>query len=216
MAASQLHVGKRDRRPEPGGTRAEFFVSRSAVAGLVGAVIQVVGGVVETLDRVRPGEPDFAIRTTVMTGAYLLLMTAMIGLSRSGLCGTGSLGRLGPLAAAGGFIAQAVAQIVLLFAVDLAEQVLFPIGLFLIGLGLILAGIGALRARRWHALDRAIPLICGLYPFLVVFPSFAAAGEPVFLVLSGWGVCLALLTLALYRAPSGLTARSATTSTDPA
>jgi hypothetical protein len=42
-----------------------------------------------------------------------------------------------------------------------------------------------------------MPLLCGVYPFAVVFPVFAAVGEPSFLVLSGWGVCWLGLALAL-------------------
>jgi hypothetical protein len=67
---------------------------------------------------------------------------------------------------------------------------------------MILAGIGVLRARRRRGWHRFVPLLCGLYPFAVIFPVFAATGAANFLVLSGWGACWLALAAALWRQTS--------------
>jgi hypothetical protein len=59
-------------------------------------------------------------------------------------------------------------------------------------------GVAIIRARRWRGWRRVIGLVCGLYPFLVLFPTFAATGGPNFLVLSGWGACWFALGLAVW------------------
>jgi hypothetical protein len=174
------------------------LVRGASVAGFVGAVLQIAGGVVETVDRVQPGEPGFAFRTSVIAVAYLTLVVGLIGLARSGATGPGLPARIGLGAVGAGWAVSAVAQVVLRVDLDLAEQVMFPAATVLVGIGMVLAGVGVLRARRWRGLRGVVPLVCGLYPFVVLFPVFAASGGPNFLVLSGWGVCWALLSIALW------------------
>jgi hypothetical protein len=169
-----------------------------AVAGLVGALLQILGGILETVDRVNSGEPGFVFRTSIIAIAYLALMIATIGLARSGSTGHGLPARLGLGAAAVGWLLSAVAQFVLQTKVELAERVLFPIAMILIGLGMLTYGIAVLRNRSWQGWPRFIPLVCGLFPFLVIFPVFAATGGPNFLVLSAWGICWLALSLGLW------------------
>lgn len=172
----------------------------AALAGLVGAVLQILGGILETVDRVGPAESGFALRTSIIGIAYLLLAVSVVGLANSGVAGPGWPSRLGLACATLGWILSAVAQFILRVDFDLAEKILFPAATVMIGLGMLLAGGAALRARSLPGWRRATPLICGLYPFLVIFPVFAATGAPNFLVLSGWGVCWLALSGALYRA----------------
>lgn len=173
-------------------------VSRTAVAlGAAGAVLQILGGVVETVDRVRAGEPGFGLRTTVIGVAYLMLLVTVLALGRSGVVGRGWIARHGLAVATAGWGLSAVAQLVLQVDVDLAERVLFPVATIGVSVGMVAAGGGVLRARRWRGWRRWVPLLCGLYPLAVVFPVFAATGRPVFLALSGWGACWLVLALAL-------------------
>lgn len=171
------------------------FTRGAAAAGLVGAALQIVGGVVETVDRILQGAPGFALRTWVIGGAYLLLMTLVIGLARSGVAGAGVPARTGLVAASLGWALAAVAQIVLQINFTLAVMVLFPVSTVMIGVGMLVAGVGVLRARRWSGPSRFVPLLCGMYP-LAMIPIFAILGGPNFLVLAGQGVCWALLALA--------------------
>lgn len=171
---------------------------RTVIAlGGLGAGLQVLGGLLETVDRVRVGEPGFGVRTTVIVAAYLLLVVSVFALARSGAAGRGAIARYGLVVAGAGWVLAVVAELALRVDVDLAEQVLFPIAIIAIGIGMVAAGVGVLRTGRWHGWRRWIPLACGAYPFAVTFPVFAAAGEPNFLVLSSWGVCWLVLALAL-------------------
>lgn len=62
---------------------------------------------------------------------------------------------------------------------------------------MVAAGIGVVRSGYWRGWCRWTPLLCGLYPFVVIFPVFAAIGEPNFLLLSGWGALWLGLALPL-------------------
>jgi hypothetical protein len=167
---------------------------------MVGAFLQIAGGILESVDRVLPGEPGFTSRTSVIGIAYLLLLAAVIGLGRTGAAGGGWPARVGLVVAGLGWVLSAVAQFVLSVDLDLAEKVLFPVATILIAVGMIVAGVGVLRAHQWTGWHRGAPLICGLYPLLVIFPVFAATGGPNFLVLSGWGACWLALGVSLWKA----------------
>ena len=45
------------------------------------------------------------------------------------------------------------------------------------------------RGDQGRLIGRVLPLFCGLYPFLVIFPTFAMLGQPSFLILAGYGAC---------------------------
>jgi hypothetical protein len=176
-------------------------VSRTVVVlGGVGALLQLVGGLIETVDRVRAGEPGFAVRTTVIAFAYLLLATTVLALARVEAAGPGRAARSALVVAGSGWLLSAIAQLVLSANVGLAEKVLFPVATIAIGGGMTVAGVAVLRSHRWRRWRRWVPLVCGVYPFAVIFPVFAAAGEPNFLVLSGWGLCWLVLSAAIWGA----------------
>lgn len=176
------------------------FVNAAAAACVVGALAQVGGGVLETLDRVLPPDPGYASRTALIAVAYLLLIGGVIGLARSGAAGNGWPGRIGLAAAGLGWLTWAAAQFVLQIDFTLAEIVLFPVGSILIGLGMILAGVAVLRARRWRGWQRGVPLLCGLYLVPLTLVLFAILGGPSFLVLAGYGLCWLALGAALWTA----------------
>lgn len=181
-----------------------YQVRGAAAAGIVGGLLQVSGGIVWSVDRKLPGEPDFVLHTSMIGIAYVMLMVTVIGLTRSGAAGQARSARIGLGAAGLGWLLAAVAQFVLQVDFELAVKVLFPVSSVLNGLGMIMAGIGVFRVHAWRGWRRVITLICGLYPFLVIFPVFAASGGPNFLVLSGHGLCWALLGVALWTsAPTG-------------
>jgi hypothetical protein len=181
----------------PASTR--HLVRWTGVATIVGALAQIAGGILESVDRLPPGEPGFALRTSVMGIAYLLLMTAVIGVGRTGAAGGGWPARVGLVVAGSGWALSAVAQFVLPVDLDLAEKILFPVATVLIAVGMLMVGVGVLRTRQWTGWHRGTPLICGLYPFLAIFPVFAATGGPNFLVLSGWGACWFILGVTLWQ-----------------
>ena len=165
---------------------------------LLGALLQTLGGVLETLDRVEAGSPGFGFRPGLIGLAYLCLLGAVIELRRSTTAGRGRVVRVALMVAGAGWVLSAVAQLVLNIDSDVAEKALFPIATIAIGAGMLVVGIDALRARRWSAWRRWVPLVCGVYPFVAIFPSFAAAGQPNFPVLTGWGLCWLFLAVALW------------------
>ena len=184
--------------PAVDGSTARRPVSRRAAGiGAAGATLQVLGGVLETIDRVKAGEPGFALRTVVMAVAYVLILVMVLAIARSGVASHGKLARYGLVMVIAGWALSVVAQLALRTSVDLAEQVLFPTATIMIGAGMLVAGTAVLRAGRCRGWRRWAPLLCGLYPFAVVFPVFAAKGEPDFLVLSGWGACWLAVAFAL-------------------
>ena len=73
----------------------------------------------------------------------------------------------------------------------------FGLATFLGSLGLILAGIGAIRARVWTGWRRFTPLLAGGYYFVVLLPVFIAVGVGNLWAITGWNICFILLGLAL-------------------
>lgn len=167
----------------------------------LGALLQFLGGILETVDRVEAGEPGFGLRTTVIGLAYLFLVGAVIALARSGAAGASRVASGALIVAGAGWAGSAVAQILLNVVREFAETVLFPIATIAVGAGMLIAGVAVARVRRWAGWHRWAPLVCGLYPFVVIFPSFAISGGPNFLVLSVWGLCWVLLAAALWTGP---------------
>ncbi|WP_395725195.1 hypothetical protein [Nakamurella sp.] len=171
-----------------------------AVLGMAGALAQVGGGLLETVDRVGPGEPGYALRTSAIGVAYLLFLATLVGVERSGATAHRRLSRVGLTVAGVGWVLYSVAQFVLQVDPRPAETVLFPVGTVLIGIGMIAAGVGVLRAHRWTGWRRYTVLACGVYPFAILFPTFAITGGPNFLALALWGVCWFVSALALWPA----------------
>jgi hypothetical protein len=66
---------------------------------------------------------------------------------------------------------------------------LFSLAIPFAGLGFILAGILVIRAKQWMNWQMLIPLVTGLYPFVVLLPVFAITQGPNFLAIAGWSVC---------------------------
>jgi hypothetical protein len=63
-----------------------------------------------------------------------------------------------------------------------------PLAALLTGVGMTVAGIGVLRARRWSGWQRPVPLLTGLYPFVAMFPLVALTGEPALPMIALWGL----------------------------
>jgi len=179
-----------------------ILVKAAAAASVVGALTQVGGGILETVDRVLPPDPGYALRTTLIAVAYLLMLGGVISLNKSGAAGNGWLARIGVTVAGLGWLTWAIAQILLQIDFTFATTVVFPAGLMMIGIGMIVAGIAVLRVRRWCGWRRAVPVACGLYLVPLTQVTFAVLGEPSFLVFAGFGLCWLLLGVALWTSPA--------------
>jgi hypothetical protein len=78
-------------------------------------------------------------------------------------------------------------------------------------LALLIAGVAVVRARRLEGWRRVTPMLCGLWPQVVLTPVFVTVGpgRPIFfLAIAGWGLCwvglgFALTSTARRSAPRG-------------
>jgi hypothetical protein len=176
-------------------------VARStAPAGVAAAV----GGFLFVALGLLPGLfPDFAHLDTWMLAAALglvLIVVGVAGLARSGLTGSGWPARIGTGAALLGLAVFALAHALAAVVPGGDDTPLFPIGGVLSAVGMVVAGVAVLRAGRWSGAGRLTPLVCGLYPFVVLIPAFALFGEPNFPAIAGLGAVWGLFGIALARA----------------
>lgn len=173
------------------------FVRLAGGIAAIGALIQIGWCVVESLDPISDSA-GFGPRAGVAVLSHLMLLVGVIDLARSRAIGDGWPARIGCAVAALGWGLLAAAQIQV--RIGLGEQLFYFAEPF-IGLGMVAAGIGAARAGWWRGWARWVPLVCGLYPFVVGFPAYALTGGPSPLAFGGWALCWLALAVALRRAP---------------
>lgn len=70
----------------------------------------------------------------------------------------------------------------------LNTRMFLPLGALLSGIGMVVTGIQVLAGKRWPGPKGALPLLVGLYPFLVMFPLLVITGHPDLGAIMGWGV----------------------------
>ena len=80
---------------------------------------------------------------------------------------------------------------------DQASLAIIGIGTQLVAVGMILVGIAALRQRAWRGWRSFMPLLVGLYIYLVLFPSLIITGNPPENLVGFWGVSWMLLGYAI-------------------
>jgi hypothetical protein len=185
------------------------FVRTAALCGLVGGTLQAIGGIVLGVMRQSPSNIDtFALGPElVFTLLQALLLVGMIGLWRSGDVTQGSRARtLGRIALGAALLSRAIfvgAELLEAFERNLANAV-FGAATPLLALGMIGIGVTLLMNRRWQAWRPYTALLCGLYPFVVLFPALALSGGAAFMAIGAWSICFLLFSLAFYvetRAP---------------
>jgi hypothetical protein len=136
--------------------------------------------------------------------ALVMIVIGVVALGRSGLAGEGAVAVIGLGVAVLGLGLFIVAHGIAAADAGQSDSLFFPIGQIVNALGMVFIGVLVLRTGRWSGWQRATPLICGLYPFLVVLPAFTILGPPVFPVIAGFGLCWLLLGTALYMTPAEL------------
>lgn len=180
-----------------------------ASALIAGAIVQGGCGIAQVSEPLVSGQAGFGLRNTLVAIAQLLLMTGLIGLWREGATGGSRLGRIGLAAAVGASGLLVVAELVDLYLTAAAAEPIYGVATPLLGVGMVLVGVAALKARRWTSWRRFAPLICGLYVLVVLLPAFAISGGPNFLALTVFNVCWLALGVALWASavlpPSGMT-----------
>jgi hypothetical protein len=188
--------------------KSSSFVRWSGLCLILGGLMQMVIGPLQQFSPVEPQTLDFSIRNSLIVLTHALILVGIIGLARSGAAGDGWLGKIG--------LGLAIFMEVLFIPAEITIQVNFALGGALdgicgmgLGLGMILTGIAVLRAGRWQGWRRYIPLLFGLYPFLLIMPYVFLTGAPNFAAIGGWGLPTLLLGVAL-RAEDAVAARQQT------
>jgi hypothetical protein len=165
--------------------------------GLAGGVLTVAGAAYErafglwdnsTLD-------GFFV---VEAAALMLSIAAVVGLLRSDLP-TNVATRLALRAAALGLAVFAAGHFLAGFHVVSEDTPLMPVGGIFSTIGMLVAGILVLTAGRWTGPSRFTPLLCGLYPPVVLIPAFVVFGDGNMPAIIGFGVVWALFGAAVAR-----------------
>ncbi len=172
------------------------FVCWAGLSLIIGALIGLGSGILQAISPAAPPSPSFIFRNNIVVLSHLLVLIGVLGFARSGATGNGWLAKIGLGLALFASLAFIPSEIAIQIQYALGEMLL-GICAPLQGLGMTLAGIAVLRAGRWHGWQRFIPLLCGLYPFLVLIPVFAATGGPNFWAIAGGQVPYLLLGLAM-------------------
>ena len=123
----------------------------------------------------------FGSQVGFMSGLYVLFITNATGRSSisKGILAIPFLGQL---------CYMATALLPNQTAMTLLPIPLPQVGAILNALGMVLVGVAVLRAGIWPGWPRLLPLLTGLYPFLVMFPVLAITGHPPRILIGMWGM----------------------------
>lgn len=195
-------------------------IRSAGIAGAAGGALTLVSGivvqaVVVPASTVSPDAWSFPWTASALLPVsllycvfHLLVLAGIIGFGASGVAGSGRAARVGCILAALGTAVLAVAEPA---SMPIADQPLsaagpaavgaaFGAGTALTAVGLIVAGVTTIRARRWSGWRRYVPLATGIWTAalvgLVMTPAIAVA-------VGVYGALLALLGVALATDPVG-------------
>lgn len=172
------------------------FTFWATLSLILSGLLQLVIGPMQQIDPVAPPSLEYDIWHGLIIVTHVLVLIGIVALSWSGAAGDGLLGKIGLGLALVTGTAFIPSEAVIPFNFQLGNALDGICGP-LLGLGMTLAGIAVLRARKWHGWGRYIPLLFGLYPFVAIMPFIVATGEPNFAAIGGWGLFALLLGIAL-------------------
>lgn len=175
------------------------FVRSAGLWCMIGALIGIGAGIKEGMTPSAWGTPMFVVMQLIVLIANALVFVGVIGLARTDATGEGWLAKIGlglALFASALFLPL---ELYIVFNLEIGGMLL-GLSALLQGLGLLLAGIAMLRSGRWRGWQRWIPLLCGLYTFLVLIPALVLSPDGYNAwALVGWQIPFWLLGLVLYQ-----------------
>ena len=179
-------------------------IRRAGTACAIGGLLWFLTLMVDVVatDVVHGSDAHFRLWVATLLLMQLLLLAGLVGFAGSSAVGGGWLGRLGLGLALLGRAMFVLAEVQLFIEVD-DYTPLLTLGAMVTAVGMILAGVAVLRAGRWRGWRRPLPLLTGLYPFIAMFPLFAATGERPTVMVALWGVPWLLLGIAIHAEASG-------------
>ncbi len=138
---------------------------------------------------------------------HLALVLGLLGVWRSGATGRSRIGAWGMGAAVAGMGLLALVELAAISAANSfypsprtdVLDVFYGISSFLIGLGMIVAGIAVLRAGRWTGWRGLLMLVTGAYVFVPMTPALMGPFVLARLAIAGWMLLFAALGWALLR-----------------
>ncbi|CAN5793134.1 hypothetical protein BH23ACT12_BH23ACT12_19240 [soil metagenome] len=146
----------------------------AAVWGLAG-VGWVTNGLLG-LDAV-DGTRGFYVTEAVWLPVHALVLVGLVGFRRRArVIGESSWGRVGLHLAIAGRVVFLAGEVTAI-AVGHDELALFPVAAVSTGIGMLMAGVAVVRARRWQGWRRLAPVAMGAYPFIFMLPILAVTGE---------------------------------------
>lgn len=151
------------------------FARLPGVSLMLSAVLEMVLGVMAAnvpmvLSPSAPSSLEVVLWNSLAAVSRALALIGLIGLARSGAAGTSALGKIGFGLAVLGFALNVPIIASGAVKVTLLAQLLDGVTATLYALGLTLAGIAVLLARRWQGWHKFMPGLTGLYILLVVTP----------------------------------------------
>jgi len=178
--------------------------NRAAVALALGGALWSVAALVGGAD----GGDHFYLAESIWLPAQLALLLGTVELWRARLHGMSRAGTAGSAIATVGRVAFVLAEVLALTTGEIQESVL-PAAIALTALGMIIAGVAVLRARKLETWRRWVVLGAGAYPLLFMIPFAAILGEPPAASLIGWGAALVVVGVAARESDSSTLANAA-------
>lgn len=132
--------------------------------------------------------------TTGQVGILLILFV----LYRRKIANGNKWKAIGVIIAALGAISYAV-NYVFGYWLHMDTKLFLPLGALLTGIGMVITGIQVLHAGRWQSAFRFMPLVVGLYPFLIMFPLVFITGRPDLTAILCWGIPWLILGIGMAR-----------------
>src|SRR5215213_6988396 len=142
-----------------------------------------------------PGSAAFLASETIYSIVQALLLFGFFGIYWGGGVGQGVFGKIAFGLGALGHLVFLAGEIHSLVAGTLSDLV--PLGALVSAIGILVTGIAVVAAKQWRGWARWIPLLTGLYPWLVMFPLLFISGEPNSYTIAGWGLLRLALGLAI-------------------
>ena len=199
----------------------EFFLQKPSASvsrtGLVGLITGLLGGALGAFmlawpPEVPPGtlnypftRSGFLIVQGVFFTHHIGLVILLVGLAVSGAAGVGRIVRGGMWLAVAGMVLLTLAELNAMRYVDWdtlkANQspmgAVYGIACNAVGLGMIIAGVGVLRARVWSGWRRWMPLSIGIATFVELTPGMFGGYVIARLAITFWMLLFAALGFSL-------------------
>lgn len=157
-----------------------------------------------------PGTATFVVTSTLSTVCLALVLIGFLGIKWGGAF----RGRFGSVVwgvAMLGYVLMVIGGVFTLLGIgpstdpDTAVSLVYLLGRLIAVIFTLLSGIAVVQARRWPRWTRFAPLLLGLWPILgELLPVVVTGQQPNEFVNGFWGVCVALVGLAVLAQTSAI------------